>query len=329
MKRMICLLLALLLALPAMACGEDVPEGALYRGKMHRTTGLRHEPAKNSKYDATAPEGESVYILEYGEEWCYCSYQGHEGWLMTERISELWRVSDEPLPGWVPMAGVACITKETSVRLKNYTGNTLLPGYIVSAINEQGEIPMLRSSTQLEADSFTFMPFVKAEESQPGDLLYAFTTWYNNKTGSEKGTDLARGRRKNIALGIERVDGTVIAPGGSFSFNDLCAPYSGGNGYVRAPNISVEGVGVAGGVCQISTTMFEALLGLNGLRLDEWHIHRYAGVNYALQNYDCAVSTSKDFVFTNTYDFPIAVQIVAQEGALTVLYFHAEDDSAA
>ena len=326
MKRMVCLLLAVLLALPAACYGEEVPEGALYRGKMHRNTGLRHEPAQNSKYDAVVPEGESVYILEYGEDWCYCSYEGNTGWLMTDRISELWRVSDEPLPGWVPMAGVACITRETQVRLSNYSGNTLLPGYLISAINEQGEIPMMRSATQLEEGSFTFMPFVSAEESQPGDLLYAFTTWYNNRTGSEKGSDLARGRRKNIALGIERVDGAVIEAGGRFSFNELCAPYSAGNKYVKAPNISVEGVGVAGGVCQISTTMFEALLGLDGLRLDEWHIHRYTGVNYAPQNYDCAVSTSKDFVFTNTYDFPISVRVVAQEGALTVLYFHAEDD---
>lgn len=328
MRRMLCLLLALMM-LPAVGRGEGVPEGALYRGKMHRNTGLRHEPEDKSKYDAVAQEGDSVYILEYGDEWCYCAYEGHEGWLMTERISELWRVSDEPLPGWIPMAGVACITRETRVKTDGYSGNTLQPGYLISAINEQGEVPMLRTTAQLEADSFTFIPFVDAEVSRPGDLLYAFTTWYNERTGGDKGKDLARGRRKNIALGIERVDGTVVASGATFSFNDLCAPYSARNGYVKAPNISVEGVGVAGGVCQISTTMFEALLGLNGLRLDEWHIHRYTGVNYAPQNYDCAVSTSKDFVFTNTYAFPVAVQVVAQDGALTVLFFRAEEAASA
>ena len=323
MKRLICLLLALLM-LPAMALGEDVPEGALYRAKMHRNTGMRAEPKKDSKYSTVAQEDDWVYILEYGEDWCYCSLNGHEGWMMTERMYELWRVSDAPLPGWVPMTGVARITKETHIETSGYTGNDLQPGYLISAIDDGGEVPMLRATARLEEGSFDFLPFVSAAEAQPGDLLYAFTTWYNERTGLNKGAELARGRRKNIALGVERVDGTVIAPGEQFSFNALCAPYTAANGYVKAPNISVEGVGVSGGVCQISTTIFEALLGLE-VQLDAWGVHRYAGVSYAPVNYDCAVATWKDFAFTNTYDFPLTLQVVEQNGALTALFFRAEE----
>lgn len=323
MRRFICLLLALLM-LPAAALGETVPEGALYRAHMHSNTGMRAEPKKDSKYAAVAEKDAWVYILEYGEDWCYCSYNGNEGWMMTDRMYELWRVSEEPLPGWVPMTGVACITKETHIENGGYTGNDLQPGYLISAINASGEVPMLRSTARLEEDSFVFIPFVSAADAQPGDLLYAFTTWYNERTGLDKGADLARGRRKNIALGVERVDGTVIAPGEQFSFNALCAPYTAGNGYVKAPNISVEGVGVSGGVCQVSTTIFEALLGLD-VQLDEWGVHRYTGVTYAPVNFDCAVATWKDFAFTNTYDFPLDLRVSAQEGALTALFFRAEE----
>ena len=323
MKRMLCLLV-LLMMFPAVSLAEAIPEGALYRARVHQNTGMRDEPDKSSAYNRVAPEDGWVYILEYGPDWCRCVYDGFEGWMMTDRLYELWQVSDEPLPGWVAMSGVACITKETHVRLSNYSGNDLQPGYLISAINAEGDVPMLRTQTRLEADSFVFLPFVDAAEARPGDLLYAYTTWYNDRTGLDKGASLAKGRRRNIALAVERLDGTVIAPGAAFSFNGLCGPYTARNGYVNAPNISVDGVGIGGGVCQISTTIFEAMLGLN-LRLDQWNVHRYTGVQYAPQNLDSAVSSKKDLVFTNTFDFPLTLQVVAQEGALTALFFRAEE----
>ena len=323
MKRMLCLLITLLL-LPVVSLADEAPEGALYRARVHQNTGMRVEPNKSSAFDKVAPQDGWVYILEYGPDWCRCFYDGYEGWMMTDRLYELWKVSDAPLPGWVAVTGVACITKETHVRTDGYSGNDLQPGYLISAINEQGDVPMMRTTARLEADSFVFMPFVDAGDAGPGDLLFAYTTWYNDRTGIDKGADLARGRRRNIELGVERVDGTVIAPGEQFSFNALCAPYTARNGYVKAPNISVEGVGVSGGVCQISTTIYEAMLGLD-VRLDQWGVHRYTGVKYAPQNLDCAVATWKDFAFTNTYDFPLAMQVVTQEGALTALFFRAEE----
>lgn len=324
MKRIICLLLMLTLLPMAGMAEERVPEGAVYRGRMYRNTGLRDEPASGSHYSVVAQEDDWVYIIEYGDDWCYCSYQGKEGWLMTERIYELWQLTETPLPGWIPMAGVAYITKATHVENNGYSGNDLKPGYLISAINARGDIPMMRGTSRLEEGCFDFLPFVSAEDARPGDLLYAFTTWYNEKTGIDKGADLARGRRRNIALGIERVSGVTLEAGEQFSFNALCAPYTARNGYVKAPNISVEGVGVSGGVCQVSTTIYEALLGLDA-RLDEWGVHRYSGVKYAPVNFDCAVASWKDFAFTNTYDFPLTLQVVAQEGALTALFFRAEE----
>lgn len=325
MKRVLWMLLLLLL-LPVMALGEDVPEGAIYKGRMYRDTAMRHEPVKNGSYYVIAKEDSWVYILEYGDEWCYCSNgKGSEGWITTGRIYELWRLTDEPLPGWVPMAGVARVTRETHLEIDGYAGNTLEPGTIISAINEQGEVPMMRATARLEEGAFTFEPFVAAEEAQPGDLLYAFTTWYNETTGSNKGSGMAEGRRANIELAVSRIDGRVLQPGEQFSFNDTCAPYNKGNGYVKAPNISVSGVGVGGGVCQISTTIFDAMLGLQGLRLDEWGVHSFQGVPYAPLNFDSVVASWKDFVFTNAYDYPVTLRVITQEGALTALFYRAEE----
>lgn len=322
MKRMIGLLLALLLV-PVWALAEEVPEGAVYRGRIYRDTRMRMEPDQNSKYGALIERDQWLYVLEYGEDWSYCSFEGSEGYVMTDRIYEIWQLTDEPLPGWVAMTGIATVTKETHIQCDGYSGNDLIPGYVISAISEQGDVPMMRTTARLEEGSYTFTPFVSAEDAQPGDLLYAFTTWYNNRTRLDMGADMARRRRQNIELCADRLSSVTIAPGEQFSFNGICGPYSNENGYVKAPNISVEGVGVGGGVCQISTTVFEAMLGLD-LQLDAYQVHQYTGVHYAPLNYDCAVSNRKDFAFTNTYDFPLTLRVVTQEGALTALFYRGE-----
>ena len=111
--------------------------------------------------------------------------------------------------------------------------------------------------------------------------------------------------------------------GESFSFNALCGPYEKNNGYVRAPNISRSGYGVGGGVCQVSTTIFEAVLGLE-LQLDHWEVHQTSGVKYAPVNFDCAVGGGKDLRFTNNLGYAIRLEVRTQNGALTAYFFRSE-----
>ena len=227
----------------------------------------------------------------------------------------MWVVSDVPLPGFIPMHGLAIMLEEASVTVEGYEGNTLKPGDAVVIASPDGMITMNRDTAQLPEGSFRYEPFVPWQEAQPGDALYGFTTWYQvNERDS-----LIVGRVENIEIGVNRVNGTVIMPGEEFSFNDLCAPYTYENGYKKAPNISRDGVGVSGGVCQVSTTMFQAVQGLN-VELVEWYVHSYAGVKYARRNHDCAVATWKDFRFVSYYDFPIEVSLMAQDGVLTCVF---------
>ena len=82
-------------------------------------------------------------------------------------------------------------------------------------------------------------------------------------------------------------------------------------------------MGAAGGVCQLSTTLFGAVLGLN-LDIGEFHVHRASGVEYAPLNFDCAVASFRDFTFTNSLEVPIRIEALTQHGALTVLLRCAE-----
>lgn len=330
MKKLLWALLTLCLlwacAFPCAAENEDAAQHAVdtqdasaltlrYRAKMHNEVRLRKVRDANSRdWLAKAPKEATVDVYEWGEEWCLCGYAGDIGWIETKRMFEYWRVGEDPLPGFVPMAGVAVMTQSAHVDVRTYAGNDLQAGNIICAIDQDGTIPMMRLTTMLPVGSFRFVPFADAQTAQPGEVVYAFTTWYNQKTGAE----LAKNRRLNIELAVERLTGTVLAPGEKFSFNAICGPYTGPNGYVKAPNISHSGVGVGGGVCQVSTTIFEALEG-TPCELTDWQVHQYIGVVYALQNHDSAVGGSKDLKFINRYDFPLEVVVLTQNGALTCL----------
>lgn len=320
MKRLMILLTVLLLPLMAHAEEREI----VYRAKIYRETRIRKVQDMDSRdWLKLVPEDETVDIYEYGEEWCLCGYKGSVGYLPTERLYEFWRMGEAMLPGFEPMAGVAVLTEEVHVETEGYKGNDVPVGAKVAVRDETGLVPMMRSTAALPEGSFTFTSFVAADQAQPGDILYGFTTWYDP---SEK-TTLNAGRVFNIEEGVRRMDGTVILPGESFSFNALCAPYTKANGYRRAPNISKAGVGYGGGICQVTTTMFQALQGTL-LELTDWSVHRYTGVKYAKINHDAAVSSvDKDFCFINRYPYPVRLTLLAQEGVLTCLFVRGEDET--
>lgn len=83
-------------------------------------------------------------------------------------------------------------------------------------------------------------------------------------------------RVNNIAKVAEELDGTIVAPGELFSFNKTTGPRTKEQGYKEAPVI-VRGElrpGIGGGVCQVATTMFNAIF-FAGLPVMERHPHYF------------------------------------------------------
>lgn len=84
------------------------------------------------------------------------------------------------------------------------------------------------------------------------------------------------GRIHNVALAASRINGVLIPPGETFSFNDAVGDISAATGYQSAYIIK-EGrtvLGDGGGVCQVSSTLFRAALNA-GLPIRERHAHAY------------------------------------------------------
>ncbi|MFC4453142.1 VanW family protein [Deinococcus sonorensis] len=118
-------------------------------------------------------------------------------------------------------------------------------------------------------------------------------------------------RRTNVANAASKIDGTVVAPGGTFSFLNALGSISEDNGFVGGLIISggrtVDGLG--GGVCQVSTTTFRALYQA-GLPVVERNQHSYRVGYYEPQvGFEAAVyDPGKDLRLQNDTGGPLLIR---------------------
>ncbi len=246
-------------------------------------------------------------------------HKGENGYFPTARLTDWRQLSDAIIPGGTVVEGIATMTEDVHLEVEGYKGGNAAKAGTLICAQASGLIPMMRKTTTLPEGSFTFEPFVKAEDAKPGDALYGFTTFYNESLAGR----LPENRAFNIELAVERLQGVVIGAGEKFSFNQYCGPYKKSNGYMKAKNVSQDGYGYGGGVCQVSTTIWDAIMPLDHT-LDEWQLHSYAGVKYVPRNLDAAVASSRDFSFYNNYDFPLVMESMTQEGVLTIIFRRGE-----
>ena len=131
----------------------------------------------------------------------------------------------------------------------------------------------------------------------------------------------SRARVRNIVRAAEAVRGVVIPPGEVFSFNDAAGAITAANGYEDSLIIWGDrtAVGIGGGVCQVSTTLYRAAF-FGGLPIVERWNHGYIVSWYGEPGFDATVySPYVDFKFKNTTDAYLLVQPIVdtERGVLT------------
>lgn len=140
--------------------------------------------------------------------------------------------------------------------------------------------------------------------------ISSFTTNVADSTG---------GRKHNVKLALEQFDGMVVNPGESVSFNAIVGEQTLERGYKPATIIYngefTEGIG--GGVCQASTTLYNALL-LSGVEINEVHKHTLP-VKYVPPALDAMVAEyTSDLKFTNTLPCPIYIHTYSDSQSVSV-----------
>ncbi|NLE74287.1 MAG: hypothetical protein GX604_06645 [Actinobacteria bacterium] len=141
-------------------------------------------------------------------------------------------------------------------------------------------------------------------------VVAVYTTYFSSANEARVG---------NIRQVAAAVDGRVVRPGDIFSFNAAVGPRTKAAGYDEAPVIS-NGVltpGVGGGICQVSTTMFNAVL-LAGLPIVERRPHSLFIERYPVGR-DATVSYgSEDFRFRNDTASVLLINIEATDDSVEV-----------
>ncbi|MHB9026043.1 MAG: VanW family protein [Armatimonadota bacterium] len=126
-----------------------------------------------------------------------------------------------------------------------------------------------------------------------------------------------RGQSMNATRAARALDGTVIEAGHDLSFNRTVGSWTPDRGYVLAP-VSYDGeliVDWGGGVCQTSTTLYNAAL-IAGLEVVERHRHSWAP-GYVPPGRDAAVAQlTIDLRLRNPYPYPVRLRALAARDSI-------------
>lgn len=161
-------------------------------------------------------------------------------------------------------------------------------------------------------------PTITTEDIQSiNTVLGQFSTSFNEHNS----------RGSNIHVAGKSTSDKLIMPYEMFSYNKATGARNWVNGY-KSAKVIIGGKyvnGEGGGVCQVSTTIYNAAL-LSGMRIEEVHNHTMPS-RYVPRGRDAAVSYGyTDFKFKNPYSHPIYIKNIVSNGAITSKIYGCSQD---
>ncbi len=156
------------------------------------------------------------------------------------------------------------------------------------------------------------------EEAFP-DQLATFSTRYDSSNYN---------RSNNLSLAAKKINGTILMPGEIFSYNTVVGERTIAAGYKEAGAYAggkvVQDVG--GGICQISSTIYNTAL-LANLEIVDRSNHQFQ-TSYVQQSRDATVSWGGlDFKFKNNRKYPIKIVSSAQNGVAKVSFYGIKEET--
>lgn len=151
--------------------------------------------------------------------------------------------------------------------------------------------------------------------SQTGirEVLSKFSTEFNPKDVN---------RSANVRLAATKINGHIVYPGQTFSFNETVGPREKSYGFKEAMEL-VDGElvpGIGGGICQVSSTLYNAVL-LADLTITERYNHSKPLGYVAMGRDATVVFGALDFRFTNQTEAPIMIMAEVDDDELMVGIF--------
>ncbi len=322
-KRLAAILLVLLFCVQGAVAEEE--ETAEFTGVIGKRMDVHQWGSEESGILGTIEADTVVDVYNKGRTWTRIDFEGRQGYVLTKYVERVQRKNpfDGPMPGVSEHIAVGCVLEDTSFLPEGYQYAVSLSAGSWLSIEEirdgRAYFPYRREpeNVSVSTQKLKIYDFVPWDEAQPGDLLYAFTTFYTTSLNKEGNS----GRLYNIALATERLTSIRVKEGESFSFNAICGPYTKENGYRSAPILSGESsMGYGGGVCQVCSTLYNIVLRVPTF-IEEMHWHSQGGVSYLPAGFDATVGSESDLVFRNVLPYDVRIEFENLDGVMTAFLF--------
>jgi vancomycin resistance protein YoaR len=209
-----------------------------------------------------------------------------------------------------PQNAVIAINTQGSISITPHTN-----GYIV---DKQKLAAKIRTSLDTRSDKvidlLDFVTVIAPENTTSllqtiDTCITSYSTTFSPNTG----------KAKNVELSAQAINGTLLLPGDVFSFNEAIGETTLDKGYTYGPVIINSRIaeGLGGGICQTSSTLYNAIIN-SGLSSLSRRPHSKP-VGYVPLGLDATVSwNSIDYQFENTLDYPLYIQAYTEDGKLSI-----------
>ena len=332
LRRLCALVLLCCMLIPCLGAAEDT---ALYRARTVGSASVFKTPdGEHGERLASLKKGVWVQILAVDPTYVLATINGVTGYIYRSRLEQVAAIDPASTPPYgVEVFGyTARAITDAPVTSEKGAGTTLVTLHegarlaLIGIEDGYGKLIYHRQYAYVDTRCLTALENVRCapDEALPAPIA-AYTSYYRLAD-----TEANIGRMKNIAAACEKLSAITLAPGESLDFNGQIGPYSKRNGYFVAP-VLVDGetkLNYGGGTCQVSSTLYNVVLQLPGLTVVKRRAHGPSGASYLPHGVDAAVGNSTlNFVFRNDYDFPVRIDASAQDGALYIAIWRAEDAS--
>lgn len=201
-----------------------------------------------------------------------------------------------------------------NVEERSFTFKDAKPGYRIDQTRLQEDI-----LAALDEGAYDRVIEPKGESVEPEVTRAQLEGHFGKMASFTTQTTKDRDRNNNISISAEALNGRVVMPGETFSFNNATGQRTGEKGYREAGAIAggvlVDDTG--GGVCQTSSTLFNAVVRAD-LEIVKRSAHSWPS-SYVNKGEDATVNwPSLDFVFRNNSEYPIFLVAWYEEETVTV-----------
>lgn len=132
-----------------------------------------------------------------------------------------------------------------------------------------------------------------------------------------------KNRTTNLKIASKKINGTIIQPGETFDFNKVVGSRTAAKGYKKAHVFTGENsttMGLAGGICQVASTVFNTAL-ISNVKIVERHQHSQR-VSYVPLGRDAAISGNvQNFRWKNNTKYAIKIKMTVKGSKITCTFY--------